>query len=88
MTIYEDKNEINCKLNITKIEPLKENGENIVVNGKWNFDINLKAIENKKQIINKETEKDGVKASIDSISKTQMSFVVNYSQRVPKEVNG
>ena len=32
-------------------------------------------------------EKDGVKANIDSISKTSMSFSVTYSQIVHKELN-
>ena len=85
-TIDEEKNEISCKLNIRKIGATGQNDSDIVVDGKWDFDFNLKAIESNKQIINKGTEKDGVKANIDSISKTSMSFIVNYSQVVPEEL--
>ena len=69
-TIDEEKNEINCKLNIRKIGATGEHDSNIVVDGKWNFDFNLQAIESNKQIINKGTEKEGIKANIDSVSKT------------------
>ena len=86
MSIDGEKDEISCKLNIRKVEATGQNDSNIAVDGKWDFDFSLKAIESNKQIINKGTEKDGVKANIDSISKTSMSFIVNYSQVVPEEL--
>ena len=87
MSIDGEKDEISCKLNIRKIEASGQNDSITVVDGKWDFDFNLKALESKKQIINKSTEKDGVKVNVDSISKTSMSFIVTYSQIVPKELN-
>ena len=85
-TIHEEKNEVTCKLNFREIIPTGENDSHAEVSGKWDFDFNLKAIENNTQIVNKVTEKDGIKAIIDSISKTSMSFSIDYSQNVPKEL--
>ena len=85
-TIDDEKDEVICKLNFREIVATGENESIEEVAGKWDFDFNLKALESKKQIINKGTEKNGVKANIDSISKTSMSFIVNYSQVVPEEL--
>lgn len=82
-TIDEEKDEVSCKLIIREIMDTEENHSDVKISGKWDFDFNLKAISSDKQIINKGTEKDGVKANIDSITKTSMSFIVNYSQVVP-----
>lgn len=85
-TIHDEKDEVSCKLNISEILATGENDSDVKISGKWNFDFNLKAIPSEKQIINKGTEKDGIKANIDSITKTSMSFIVNYSQVVPDEL--
>jgi len=85
-TIDNEKDEVICKLNISKITPIEENVSNIEIEGNWDFDFSLKAIPGNKQIINKGTEKDGVKANIESITKTSMSFIINYSQVVPNEL--
>ena len=85
-TIDEEKDEVSCKLSIREIMATEENYSDVKISGRWDFDFNLKAISSDKQIINKGTEKDGAKANIDSITKTSMSFIVNYSQVVPAEL--
>ncbi|WP_160689769.1 DUF4179 domain-containing protein [Clostridium sp. C2-6-12] len=85
-SIDEDKDEVICQLNIREIIPTGQNDSNIEIKGQWDFDFDLKAIPGNKQLINKGTEKDGVKANIDSITKTSMSFIINYSQVVPDEL--
>lgn len=85
-TIDNEKDEVSCKLNIREIKSTDQNTSNMEIKGQWDFDFNLKAIPGNKQIINKRTEKDGVKANIDNITKTSMSFIVNYSQVVPDEL--
>lgn len=85
-TIDDEKDKVTCKLNIREIKSTDQNTSNMEIKGEWDFDFNLKAIPGNKQIINKGTEKNGVKANIDSITKTSMSFIVNYSQVVPEEL--
>ena len=77
---------LSCKIDISKIEVYKENDEEFEVNGVWDFNIDLKAIESKKEIINKGTEKEGINVNIDSISKTKMSFIIYYSDGVFKKL--
>jgi hypothetical protein len=78
-TIDADKlKEITCKLRFNEIS--FSESEDDIIKGNWNFDFNLKAIENNKQIINKVFEQDDIKFSIDSITKTPVSFILNYSQ--------
>jgi hypothetical protein len=87
-TIFDEKNEVNCELNIDNIRFNEKNDSSrTVISGQWDFNFNLKAIKNKKLIVNKSTEKEGVKAVIDSITKAPMSFTINYSQIVPKSVS-
>lgn len=84
--IEQGKDQINCKLNIRKIDVQGAKSGDFYLEGKWDFNIHLKAIESDKGIINKGIEKDGIGVNIDSISRTKMSFIINYSNRVPKEL--
>lgn len=87
MTMNEERKDISFELNFTNIGDMSSMGSK-EIKGNWDFKINLKALENKKQLVNKGTEKDGVKANIDSISKTPISFIITYSQIVPKGLKG
>lgn len=53
------------------------------IQGKWSFTFQLKAVENKEIIVNKSTEKEGFTITIDKITKTPISFIMEYSQKVP-----
>jgi hypothetical protein len=84
--IEQGKDEISCKLNIRTIDVQGGKSGDFDLDGKWDFNIHLKAIESDKEIINKGIEKEGISVNIDSVSKTKMSFIINYSDRVPKEL--
>lgn len=85
-TLDKEMDELNFKLNIRNIANLTDTSNIKTIEGNWNFDINVKAIASNKKIIDKSTEKEGIKATIDSITKTKMSFIINYSYVQPKEL--
>ncbi|OOM14605.1 DUF4179 domain-containing protein [Clostridium saccharobutylicum] len=83
--LNEERKAISFELNFTDIGDMSsENSEEI--KGNWKFEINLKALDNVKQLINKTTEKDGVRLNMENISKTPVTFTLNYSQEVSKEL--
>ncbi|MDS0527619.1 DUF4179 domain-containing protein [Clostridium sp. SHJSY1] len=85
-TINKEMDEVNFKINIREISDMtSKEGEDKSVKGNWDFELSLKAVESEKKIINKVTEKSGIKAFIDSITETEMSCIINYSQETPKE---
>lgn len=85
ISIDEEREAISFGLNFTDIRSGSlENSK--LIRGHWKFKINLKAIGNVKQVINKEIEKDGAKLVISSISKTPASFTINYFQEISKEL--
>lgn len=85
ISIDEEREAISFVLNFTDIRDMSlENSKSI--KGHWKFKINLKALGNVKQVINKESEKDGAKLVISSISKTPVSFTLNYFQEISKEL--
>lgn len=78
-SIDEEMKEINLKLNFSSIR-INEKNNDEEINGEWNFDLNLKATENTKQVVNKTIEKDGIEIIIDNIIKTPMSTAIEYTQ--------
>lgn len=85
ITIDEERKAINFELNFTDIGDMSsENSKEI--SGNWKFKINLKALDNVKQIVNKTTERNGVQLNIESISKTSATFTLNYSQEISKDL--
>ena len=83
--IDEERKAISFELNFRDIGDMGSQ-DSKKVNGIWNFKINLKALDRVKQSINKKTEKNGVKLNIESISKTPVSFTLDYSQEISKEL--
>lgn len=84
--ICKEQDGVSCKIDIRKLKVWKENDKSYEVKGVWDFNIDLKAVESKKEIINRGIEKEGINVNIDSISKTKMSFIIYYSDRVPREL--
>lgn len=78
-----DSDEIKFNLRFRCVEDIDTEKE---IKGDWNFDISLKAIESKKEEINKSIESKGVKLNIESIEKTPMSTKINYSKEVSDEL--
>ncbi|EJR60027.1 hypothetical protein IIO_03386 [Bacillus cereus VD115] len=58
------------------------------IKGDWNFNINLRGIENKEQLIRGSTEKDGVKVNMERMEITPMSFILYYNQEISQEIRG
>ncbi|CAM4241283.1 ECF-type sigma factor negative effector [Bacillus manliponensis] len=79
----EEKDVANVKWDIEKIELLDKKEK---IEGNWNFAFSVKATENKKQLVNKSMEQDGVKVNIEKLSFTPMSFVIYYSQEIDEKV--
>ena len=84
-SIDAERKQINAKLNFKSIGNF-DKGKVEQIKGNWNFDINLKAIASIKQNVNKSIEKDGIKVDINNISKTSMSFTIDYSQNITEKV--
>lgn len=85
ITIDEERKAISFELNFADIGDMSSESSK-EIKGNWNFKINLKALDNVKQSVNKETEKNGVKLNIKSISRTEVSFTLDYFQEVSKEL--
>ncbi len=85
ISIDEERKSLRFELNFTSIGDMNS-ADSIPINGEWKFKINLKALDNVKQVLNKETEKDGAKLVISSISKTPASFTLNCTQEISKEI--
>ena len=84
-TIDEQRKKINFQLKIKSIEDMT-GVETKQIKGKWNFRISLPALQGTKQAMNKGTEKDGIKVTINSISKTTATFSIDFSQSITKKV--
>jgi hypothetical protein len=85
ISINEERKSLRFGLNFTSIGDMSSD-DSTPINGEWKFKIDLKALDNVKQVLNKETEKDGAKLVISSISKTPVSFTLNCTQEISKEI--
>ncbi|CAM3997404.1 DUF4179 domain-containing protein [Mesobacillus zeae] len=56
------------------------------IKGNWDFAFKVNATDSLKQTIGKSVKQDGLKVNIDKISMTPISFVLYYSQEVPKKI--
>ncbi|MDQ0882543.1 DUF4179 domain-containing protein [Peribacillus sp. V2I11] len=56
------------------------------IKGNWNFAFSLKATESYEKVINKSVDQHGVKVSVEKLSISPMSFVVDYHQEVSDSV--
>lgn len=56
------------------------------IKGNWDFAFSLKAIESNEKVINKSVNQHGVKVSVEKLSFSPMSFVVDYHQEVSDSV--
>ncbi|MGE7904924.1 DUF4179 domain-containing protein [Peribacillus sp. NPDC094092] len=83
-------------LTVSNLEDFKEDTVNIdwdinsisindmgkEIKGNWNFAFSLKATESNEKVINKSVDQHGVKVSVEKLSISPMSFVVDYHQEV------
>lgn len=76
---------VNVEWSVQSIAILETEEE---IKGDWNFNINLKGIENKEQLIGGSTEKDGVKVNMERMEITPISFILYYNQEVSQEKRG
>ncbi|OWW09303.1 anti-sigma factor [Bacillus sp. MB353a] len=76
---------VNVEWNVQSIAILETEEE---IEGDWNFNINLKRIENKETLIGGSTEKDGVKVNMERMEITPISFILYYNQEVSQKIRG
>ncbi|MGE1047684.1 DUF4179 domain-containing protein [Bacillus sp. GMs2/1] len=76
---------VNVEWNVQSIAILETEEE---IKGDWNFNINLKEIENKETLIGGSTEKDGVKVNMERMEITPISFILYYNQEVSQKIRG
>ncbi|MDA2175965.1 DUF4179 domain-containing protein [Bacillus cereus] len=76
---------VNVEWNVQSIAILETEEE---IKGDWNFNINLKGIENKETLIGGSTEKDGVKVNMERMEITPISFILYYNQEVSQKIRG
>jgi len=76
----------NFEFEIEAITPDLESGSEIT--GTWNFEFDLEAIKNHEQVVELKSERDGVTFSLERITYTPMSFIINYDTSFTEEVDG
>lgn len=76
---------VNVEWNVQSIAILETEEE---IKGDWNFNINLKGIENIETLIGGSTEKDGVKVNMERMEITPISFILYYNQEVSQKIRG
>ncbi|WP_226671166.1 DUF4179 domain-containing protein [Metabacillus litoralis] len=76
---FEEKKEINVELLMPSIK-IKDKNE--VLNGNWNFNLDLKATKNNVQQVEQNSKQDGVNVEVSKITVTPMSFIVYYNSRI------
>lgn len=82
-TIDEFKESIKCKLKIKEILIFDANNQDSI-KGNWQFEFELGATEGIREDVNKSTTEDGFSVTIDYVMNTPMSYIINYTQEVPK----
>ncbi|MFE4142245.1 DUF4179 domain-containing protein [Peribacillus sp. YIM B13472] len=79
--LKEDK--VNIDWDINSISITDKHKE---IKGNWNFAFSLEATESNEKVINKSVNQHGVKVSVEKLSISPMSFVVDYDQEVSDSV--
>ncbi|WHY55632.1 DUF4179 domain-containing protein [Peribacillus simplex] len=79
--LKEDKVNIDWDINSISINDMDKE-----IKGNWNFAFSLKATESNEKVINKSVNQHGVKVSVEKLSISPMSFVVDYHQEVSDSV--
>ncbi|WP_338779740.1 DUF4179 domain-containing protein [Metabacillus sp. FJAT-52054] len=69
-----------------KINSLSLPDSHTEIKGDWNFAFSLKAADQKEEVLNLSTKKDGVQVSMTKISQTPMSFSLFYNQTADRKV--
>lgn len=78
------RDKINIELRVKKLVAIDGNSEPI--KGKWDFNIELNAVNGEIKTINKAIEKDGITATIGEVKINPMSTFISYSQKVSNDI--
>ena len=71
---------------VWKIDKIFIAETNTVINGNWRFAFSVDATEQYTQIVNKSTELDGIKITIEQLTNTPMSVIVYVRQQLEQQV--
>jgi hypothetical protein len=69
------------------IDSIQNTDNQTKIQGDWNFDFSLNAVDSTMQISDSSSEQNGVKLNIEKISVTPMSFIVYYDQIVSESIS-
>ncbi|UII56129.1 DUF4179 domain-containing protein [Cytobacillus spongiae] len=69
------------------IDSIQNTDNQTKIQGDWNFDFSLNAVDSTMQISDSSSEQNGVKLNIEKISVTPMSFIVYYDQIVSENIS-
>lgn len=85
-TLHEEKDKVNIKIKIKSIYyQLEQEQEGAKLKGNWQFKFALNAAKGEKTAINQSVEAQDIKITVESITKTPMSCILNYSQFLPQK---
>lgn len=85
-TLHEEKDKVNIKIKIKSIYyHLEQEQEGAKLKGNWQFKFALNAAKGEKTAINQSVEAQDIKITVESITKTPMSCILNYSQFLPQK---
>ena len=71
---------------VWKVDKISIHDQDRVINGNWRFAFSVDATEQYTQLVNKSTELDGVKITIEQLTNTPMSGIVYARQQLEKQV--
>ncbi|MDR4174345.1 DUF5643 domain-containing protein, partial [Bacillus nitratireducens] len=75
------KDKLNCRWNIEGIE-LPDRKKSI--QGKWNVALTVKTMDSKEKTSDGNSEKEGIKANMEKVAMSPVSFILYYNQEVSK----
>ena len=76
------KDKVNFRWNIEGIEmPDRKKS----IQGNWNFALTVKSVDSKERTIGGSSEKEGIKANMEKVAMSPVSFILYYNQEVSKD---
>lgn len=83
-TIDEQRDSVEVELHFKTIEYFIGD-EQKEIKGNWKFAFQLDAIPQKQQKVNRTVEKEAISITVDNITKTPMSLILNFQYQIPSE---
>lgn len=85
-TLNEEMDSVDLKIQFDTLYYVLENDSSETVEGNWQYKFRLDAVPGETRTLNLSTDKENIGITIDSITNTPMSFILNYSISYPESL--